>query len=212
MPIKRRVFKSQDIQSVLLDLNTPTVSLINFMRIFKLTKNQAQRFIREAIDLKILVRLKRGIYYLYVKPPTSFQIANSLVAPSYISLDTALSYYRIIPENVYSTTSITPKHTKKFYRMNGEYTYSQINKKLFFGYRKVNIAHKRIVIAEPEKAFLDYIYFVVRGLRKMNDRFDFSQVNKNKLIVLLPYFRKELKGVKLKAFNNLINNILKQKI
>ena len=40
--------------------------------------------------------------------------ANLIYQPSYISLHTALSFYNLIPEAVYTTTSITTKKTNQF--------------------------------------------------------------------------------------------------
>jgi len=44
----------------------------------------------------------------------SLKIANELVSPSYISLETVLSFYSIIPDAVVSYTSVTTKQTKFF--------------------------------------------------------------------------------------------------
>jgi len=61
--------------------------------------------------------LKRGLYELsYPKDFTipDMYIANRLYEPSYVSLETALSNYSIIPEVSMAVTSITPKPTRKF--------------------------------------------------------------------------------------------------
>ena len=65
-----------------------------------------------------LIRLKKGFFV--VAPRISQQllseelIANHLYGPSYVSLETALSYYGLIPELVYVTRSITVKRAKLF--------------------------------------------------------------------------------------------------
>ncbi len=41
-------------------------------------------------------------------------LANKIVQPSYISLESALSYYQIIPERVYGVTSVTSKKTSQY--------------------------------------------------------------------------------------------------
>lgn len=43
-----------------------------------------------------------------------FSIANKIYKPSYISLETALSYYGFIPEGVFSLTSISTLKTNKY--------------------------------------------------------------------------------------------------
>ena len=61
-----------------------------------------------------------------------FLIANKSYYPSYISLETAFSYYNIIPEIVYNITSITSKKTIEFNFQNSTFTYNKINSHLFF--------------------------------------------------------------------------------
>ncbi|WP_439424119.1 type IV toxin-antitoxin system AbiEi family antitoxin domain-containing protein [Segatella copri] len=58
-----------------------------------------------------IIRLKKGLYV--VAPNVSRValstelIANHLYAPSYVSMQTALRYYGLIPEAVYTTQSMT---------------------------------------------------------------------------------------------------------
>ena len=53
-----------------------------------------------------IIRLKRGLYVVNPehsgKMLSSELIANHLYAPSYISMSTALRYYGLIPEEVYT--------------------------------------------------------------------------------------------------------------
>src|SRR3989344_9459395 len=51
-----------------------------------------------------IVRVKRGLYaFPDILPPELF-LANKIYEPSYISLEFALSYHRVIPETVYEIT------------------------------------------------------------------------------------------------------------
>jgi len=103
-------------------------------------------------------------YYIFsdtaVNDISLYHIANRIYAPSYISLEIALSYYNLLPETVYSVTSVSTKRTYKFSTPIGEFIYRSLKPGLFFGYQIVrennNIAYK---IADPEKALLDYLYF-----------------------------------------------------
>ena len=61
--------------------------------------------------------------------------ANLIYAPSYISLQTALSWYNLIPEMIVSTTSVTTQKTNKFSTPLGNFDYHRIKPELFgFGY------------------------------------------------------------------------------
>ena len=58
-----------------------------------------------------IIRLKKGLYV--ASPRTSrmelspFLLANHIYGPSYVSMQTALRYYGLIPEAVYSVQSMT---------------------------------------------------------------------------------------------------------
>lgn len=86
-------------------------------------------------------------------------IANRIYMPSYISLQTALSYYGIIPEEVIAITSITSLKTIQFENQIGEFIYQSVKPELMFGYEPKPIADGRTVLfALPEKALLDLLY------------------------------------------------------
>jgi predicted transcriptional regulator of viral defense system len=104
-----------------------------------------------------------------------FEIANRIYKPSYVSLETALSYYQFIPESVYGITSVSTKRTYRFHTDFGNFLYRTLRPDLFFGYELVQSGHKYIKIAEPEKAVLDYIYLNPH-LRKSAD-FDSLRIN-----------------------------------
>ncbi len=85
-------------------------------------------------------------------------IANRLYAPSYISLEMALSFYGIIPESVYTITSITSRRTRNIKTEIGQFSYASVKPNLFFGYRLEPSGKQSFKIAEPEKAILDFFY------------------------------------------------------
>ncbi len=87
-----------------------------------------------------------------------FWIANRIYQPSYVSLESALSYYNLIPEAVYTTTSLTSNKTISFDTSEGTYSYRHIKPSLFFGYQVVEWQGFPIKMAELEKVILDYLY------------------------------------------------------
>jgi len=89
---------------------------------------------------------------------TLFEIANRIYCPSYISLETALSYYNLIPESVYNTTSVSTRRTYTFDTGIGQYIYRKVKPSVFFGYKLLEYGDKRIKIASLEKTILDYLY------------------------------------------------------
>ncbi len=109
-----------------------------------------------------LIRLKRGLYVVNPehtgKTLSSELIANHLYAPSYVSMSSALRYYGLIPEAVYTHQSMTIKHSRSFETPIGLYDYKQISKKVFHvGIRSVHKGDYAFLIASPEKALCDLI-------------------------------------------------------
>lgn len=85
-------------------------------------------------------------------------IANRIYQPSYISLESALSYYNLIPEAVYTTTSLSSNKTISFDTTVGAYSYRHIKPALFFGYQVIEWQGFPLKMAELEKVLLDYLY------------------------------------------------------
>jgi hypothetical protein len=110
----------------------------------------------------VIIRLKKGLFV--VSPPISGQllstslIANHIYGPSYISNKTALSYYGLIPERVYTTQSMTTKHSRKFTNSLGLFEYTQCADQYFaVGITQATENKLQYLIATPEKALCDLI-------------------------------------------------------
>jgi len=101
-------------------------------------------------------------WYLFADIPIDDRfrnrISNCLHRPSYISLESALSHYGLIPEAVYSVQNITTKKTIAYETIAGTFNYRNIKAQLFFGYEVDNSQTIPLLIASPEKAILDYLY------------------------------------------------------
>ncbi|MCQ9206036.1 MAG: hypothetical protein NG737_06980 [Omnitrophica bacterium] len=134
--------------------------------------------------------LKRGLYELtYPKDFTvpDMHIANKLYNPSYVSLETALSNYSIIPEVSMAVTSITTKPTRRFKNKHGLFIYRTVNPDFFKGYYVQKHGAFDIFIAEPEKALIDYFYFKTYRNKKINlenerlDKDAIARLNRKKI-------------------------------
>ena len=132
--------------------------------------------ISRLVESGLLKRIKKGVYYLEGREPDSFEIANVLYEPSYLSLETALNYYGILVQTPYIIFSITTKRAKRVIFNNIEYHYLQINRKYFKGYTK----EKNFLIATPEKALVDTLYFMALGKTKVDiDELNLEVIDKN---------------------------------
>lgn len=136
----------------------------DFVRIFSISGHSAKYFLERQVKEGFLIRLKRGLYALKTDQPAEEEVANALYRPSYLSFEYALAYYSLIPEMPYTITSATTKPTRLFTTKNLAFSYRTIKKEAFTGYSLNNQEKKAYLIAEKEKALVDYIYFV--SLRK----------------------------------------------
>jgi hypothetical protein len=108
--------------------------------------------------------------------PESFVIANHLRGPSYVSLESALSYWDLIPERVYETSSVTTKTTKTYQTSLGRYSFQHLTRPYYsFGIRSVRLTEQQTaLIASPEKAVCDKIVLTAGViLRSISQTMDF---------------------------------------
>lgn len=175
----------------------------DFVRFFNLNEKTARVFLSFHTKKNTFKRIKRGVYFMSSNPPSPFEIANYICHPSYISFETALSFHGIIPETVYTVTSATTKRNRDFNILGQSVSYNKIKKTLFFGYVPVKMRDSRIVlIADKEKAFLDYVYLKSLKKQPINERMDLSRIDKKKLGSYIGFFKRNIR--KNKSFINLI--------
>lgn len=118
--------------------------------------------VRSLEQKEYVIRLKRGLYVVNPKVsrvPLSLElIANQLYAPSYVSMSSALRYYGLIPETVYTMQSMTIKHSRSFDTPVGHFDYSSINREAFhIGVTIIDKQTYTFLMASPEKALCDLI-------------------------------------------------------
>lgn len=124
-----------------------------------------------------IVRIKRGCYVFPDAIPPELYIANKLYGPSYISCEFALSYHGIIPETVYEITSVSTKATRQFETQGKIYSYHRIKKSIFTGYLVAKQQGFSFLIADPEKALVDTLYYRVLSGGKPLDRLNKDKIN-----------------------------------
>ncbi len=109
-----------------------------------------------------LIRLKRGLYVVSSevsgKPVNACLCANHLYGPSYVSQQWALRRYGLIPERVYSMTSVTTKRSRIFENSLGRFTYEQVKPEYFaIGVNSIVDDGVAFLMASREKALCDMI-------------------------------------------------------
>jgi predicted transcriptional regulator of viral defense system len=104
-----------------------------------------------------IFELKRGIYETD-KNAEPLSLAGVIAGPSYISFETALSYYDLIPEQAktYLSASFALRKKKTFSNAFGTFIYQDIPEKAYpFGTRFMEVKGRKFEIATPEKALCD---------------------------------------------------------
>jgi hypothetical protein len=114
-------------------------------------------------------RLRRGLYVVadpYARrAPHPFEIANAIVSPSYVSMEYALGWYGIVPESVFTVTSVTTGRTGVRDTPFGRFAYRHVQPSFLWGYDLVPVSsgppalRAHAYVATPEKALLDLLYF-----------------------------------------------------
>jgi predicted transcriptional regulator of viral defense system len=121
-------------------------------------RNNLTRWCRKGL----LVKLRNEHYAFpeYRQVPNFAQyVANQIYKPSYISLQSALSIYGMIPEEVVQLTSVSTLKTAHFTNPFGIFHYQNVKDNLYFGYEISAIPDgKGVLLATPEKALLDLLY------------------------------------------------------
>lgn len=117
-----------------------------------------------------LVKVKKGLYLWRDKdePYSSEVLANLIYGPSYVSLEYALQFHRLIPEAVRVVTSVTSGKNKTFDTQVGRFWYRHMPMKFYSpGIEYVaDTSGKGFMIASPAKALFDLLYLNTPNLEK----------------------------------------------
>jgi hypothetical protein len=110
-----------------------------------------------------IVQLRRGVYVLQKPYATAgvhpFAAANALKKASYVSLQSALAHYGMIPEYVPVTTSVTTGRPEEIETPVGRFEFRHTKPSRFFGFGETEIAPDQpALIATPQKALVDLLH------------------------------------------------------
>lgn len=159
----------------------------------KTIQNQLQSWTNKGL----LLRLKNGVYKIQFPEGgpdlPDLYIANKIYEPSYVSLETALSFYSIIPEVAAQVISVTTRQTKLFRNKIGSFKYVSCKNDAYLGYKIINYENFKVYIAEQEKAVVDFIYFKLKYGESIDiaiERFDKKRMKKLSWKKIFDYARK----------------------
>ncbi len=141
-----------------------------------------------------------------------YAIANRIYTPSYVSMESALSYHGIIPDTVLAVTSVCTRKTRKIVSPLCLFSFRSIQPDYFFGYRVVHGVRNKCMMASPEKAIVDFLYFrrdvcTEDNMREL--RFDgevFADLHREEMLSMSERFRKNWLNGRLAALIGVMKN------
>ena len=158
----KKVFTSADLQKIL-QTNTDSYAYV-----------LAGKLVKEGV----LERVSKGYYILVSNRPSDFEVANILYRPSYVSLDSALNYYGILVQSPQQVMSVTSKRATNIENNGKTFAYMHLDQKYFTDYQKTG----DFLIASPEKALIDTMFFVALGRSSLSvEELNLQSVDKKKV-------------------------------
>ncbi len=163
-------------------------------------------------NLGYIKSLAGGYYILAdqaVDETALFMMANKIYEPSYVSLESALAFYQVIPETVLGVTSVSTRKTKQYNTSWGVFSYRSIKPQFNIGYQViVNSNEKKVKVAYLEKAILDYLY--LHSEIQLIADFEELRWNQSQLHGLLDYsnFTRYINIFNKRALENRVNIFL----
>jgi predicted transcriptional regulator of viral defense system len=154
-------------------------------------------------------QLRRGLYmiappYQKVKPHP-FLAANRLQRASYVSGQSALAFFGLIPEVVPVTLSVTAGRPERLDTPLGVFEFRHVKPGLLRGYRMTDLGlRQQALVATPEKALLDLVYLQPGGdtpayiheLRLQNlERLDLDELHRQVEIFNTPKLRRAVETI-----------------
>lgn len=166
--------------------------------------------ITRMINSKKIIQIKRGIFIDADDDTYSLNSLSSVIyGPSYISFQSAMSFYGIIPERVKAITcaSYNKNKNKEFHTPIGDFYYFYIPPKVFpYDTTIMEENGQNFIIASPEKAICDSLY-KVRNITTEGDlvrlliedwRIDLDvlkSLNRKSFQFLLPLYEKRISNL-----------------
>jgi predicted transcriptional regulator of viral defense system len=111
------------------------------------------------------------------------ELVNVLREDAYVSLESGLREYGISTQSPRTLTCVTTQRPQEFKARTIAISYRSISPRLYWGFLRKTTRYGSYLIAEPEKAILDWIYLGIQnGFAPALDELDFSSVDRPKLL------------------------------
>jgi len=129
------------------------------VRKYKLSEPSVRNALRRYESKGLVERISTKTYINHFNQHfSSRDLVNTLRSNSYISLESALVDRGVITQNPSVLTCVTPGYPKTFWNKSLIVVYRKISPDLYWGFEEKTTRYNKYLIAEPEKALLDWVY------------------------------------------------------
>src|SRR5437588_9453547 len=123
----------------------------------------SERIVRNALSRYeshgLVERVSTKIYINHFNQQFSVRdLVNVLRLRSYASLESTLAEWGVISQSPSLLTCVTPGYPQSFRTRSVNTVYRKVSEELYWGYEEKATRYNKYLVAEPEKALLDWIY------------------------------------------------------
>lgn len=132
--------------------------------LFPGSENRRYSLVKRALASGEIIHIRRGLYCLAAKYQRKsvnlYALAQHVYGPSYVSLESALSWHGWIPEAVHAVTNVSFKKSQEFKTPLGIFSYDRVPQQMFYSEveRLTDASGNVFLMATPLKALVDYVY------------------------------------------------------
>jgi len=131
-------------------------SLKDVQALWDIKNNTTKILIKRMVDQGLVLRIGKG-YYAIDKDFNTYELANLIISPSYVSFNSALFYHGVAFQKSDTIKSVSLLNYKR--NLGGlNFKYHAMKKLLFFNLDGIDYKNN-LSMAFPERALLDCFYF-----------------------------------------------------
>lgn len=156
--------KRKSLNELLRRYPNPHISDIEIEGLLRDAANSRYGKIKRALAVGTLLHVRRGLYalgsdFFPVRKLHPFELSQHIYGPSYVSLESALSYHGLVPEHSFVITCVTTKRSCSFKTALGEFVYHKLPENDFFiQVDAVQTTELQFWVASPWKAIFDFVF------------------------------------------------------
>jgi predicted transcriptional regulator of viral defense system len=128
------------------------------------SNDKQYNLVKRAVATGEIIQVRRGLYCLAAKYHRErinpFSLSQLIYGPSYVSLESALSWHGWIPEAVYTVTCVSYARSNKFDTPFGQFNYTRVPQNVLYAEVDRHAQEKQcpFLMATAIKALADYVY------------------------------------------------------